>query len=188
MKQELESLLEIPPFLDTPHGRVFLKAFPKENHRLVVQETLSSAAGFDVGIIQQTNETERPFFSHCPFDANWTHTKNFCVLAYSEKAKVGIDAEFIRPKSLRLAERFFHLEEINYLKDLEQKNQRQTTIEFFKLWCRKEAYFKCLGGSFFSGTLRKSMLSKEQENVSFSEFMVEHSLGPICIVLATSSR
>ena len=30
--------------------------------------------------------------------------------------------------------------------------------EFFRLWCRKEAYYKCVGGDFFEGTLRRNML------------------------------
>ena len=29
---------------------------------------------------------------------------------------------------------------------------------FFKLWCRKEAFYKCVGGEFFEGTLRRNML------------------------------
>jgi hypothetical protein len=29
--------------------------------------------------------------------------------------------------------------------------------EFFKLWCRKEAFYKCVGGEFFEGTLRRDM-------------------------------
>jgi phosphopantetheinyl transferase (holo-ACP synthase) len=55
---------------------------------------------------------------------------------------------------LHLAERFFSKEESAQLATLDV-NQAQK--EFFKLWCRKEAFYKCVGGEFFEGTLRRDM-------------------------------
>lgn len=188
MENEFQKLLGLPSFLDTPYGRVFLFACPKGNHRAEIQKKLSDSVGFDVGAIIQNKETERPYFSKSPFNANWTHTKNLCILAYSESACVGIDAEFIRPKSLKIAERFFHSEEIKYLNELNQKNEYLVATEFFKLWCRKEAYFKCVGGSFWGEILGKSLLSKEQVKVSFSEFTLDYNNHSIYVVLATSPK
>ncbi len=170
MLKALKMFPQLPDFLDTPCGRVFLFLFPKENHRHTIHSILSEKAGFDVGEILQTKENERPVFSNSPFDANWSHSKNCCVLAYSESAKVGIDIEFLKPKSLRLAERFYSKEESIYLKELEQKNPEKAIQEFFRLWCRKEAYFKCIEGSFFEGSLKQNMLKNTYHEVTFFDF------------------
>lgn len=170
MLKALKMFPLLPDFLDTPYGRVFLLAFPKENHRNTIHSVLSKKAGFDVGEILQTKENERPVFSNSPFDANWSHSKNCCVLAYSESAKVGIDIEFLKPKSLRLAERFYSKEESIYLKELEQENPEKAIQEFFRLWCHKEAHFKCVGGSFFEGSLKQNMLQNTCQEVSFFDF------------------
>ena len=65
-----------------------------------------------------------------------------------------MDLERFSPKRLHLAERFFSKEESAQLATLGEELAMQ---EFFKLWCRKEAFYKCVGGEFFEGTLRRDM-------------------------------
>ena len=59
---------------------------------------------------------------------------------------------------------------LSYLKELEQENPEKAIQEFFRLWCRKEAYFKCVGGSFFEGSLKQNMLQNTCQEVSFFDF------------------
>jgi phosphopantetheine--protein transferase-like protein len=82
------------------------------------------------------------------------------VVAYGErgslkKLRIGVDLERYSRKRLHLAERFFSAEEASFVNSLEGE---LAEVEFFKLWSRKEAFYKCIGGEFFEGTLRRSML------------------------------
>ena len=144
--------------IETPCGDVFIAIFPKEGprgHRERIFEILSSACGKKVseGDMVVNPDSPRPFFPERDFDANWTHSGDVCALAYSFDAVVGLDLEFFRRNRQSLAERFFSEEEVQHLQGVPQFD-----AEFFRLWCRKEAYYKCHGGDFFAGTLRRSML------------------------------
>ncbi|MCF0214979.1 MAG: 4'-phosphopantetheinyl transferase superfamily protein [Fibrobacteraceae bacterium] len=145
----------------TPCGKVFITAFPKENHRQVVYGILSEACGVPVLEAQQ-EENGRPCFKNLPLDANWTHSGNWCVLAYSFECRVGIDLELGKMRSMSLADRFFN--EAEKPKDLP---------EFYKLWCRKEALFKCAGGRFFEDALRQNVSLNTVGQVHFVDVGVE---------------
>jgi hypothetical protein len=142
----------------TPCGDVFVTMFPTEGrrgHRERIFEILSAACGKKVSQADMVvnPDSPRPFFPERDFDANWTHSGNVCALAYSFDAMVGLDLEFFRKNRQSLAERFFSEEEVSYLLATQHFDS-----EFFRLWCRKEAYYKCHGGDFFAGTLRRPML------------------------------
>jgi hypothetical protein len=149
----------------TPCGEVFVSLFPKvkgRGHREIIFNILSNACGKKVSEQDMVVNADypRPFFPERDFDANWTHSGDVCALAYSFDAMVGLDLEFFRKNRQSLAERFFCEEEVRHLQEVPQFDS-----EFFRLWCRKEAYYKCHGGDFFAGTLRRSMLTDIVEGV-----------------------
>lgn len=148
--------------LDTPLGVVHLAGFAqKPDHRSVIFGVLSDFSGVTVTAddLQESKEDPRPRFSKLDFDVNWTHSAGYCVLAFGERGslsnmRIGVDLERYSPKRLHLADRFFSAEEAAHIKSLGESAER----EFFRLWCRKEAFYKCVGGEFFEGTLRRPML------------------------------
>lgn len=148
--------------LDTPLGVVHLAGFAqKPDHRSVIFGILSDFSGVTVTAddLQESKEDPRPRFSKLDFDVNWTHSAGYCVLAFGERGslsnmRIGVDLERYSPKRLHLADRFFSAEEAAHIKSLGESAER----EFFRLWCRKEAFYKCVGGEFFEGTLRRPML------------------------------
>lgn len=148
--------------LDTPLGVVHLAGFAqKPDHRSVIFGILSDFSGVTVTAddLQEFKEDPRPRFSKLDFDVNWTHSAGYCVLAFGERGslsnmRIGVDLERYSPKRLHLADRFFSAEEAAHIKSLGESAER----EFFRLWCRKEAFYKCVGGEFFEGTLRRPML------------------------------
>ncbi|MBO7413359.1 MAG: 4'-phosphopantetheinyl transferase superfamily protein [Fibrobacter sp.] len=163
--------------IDTPCGEVFIALFPKvgpRGHRERIFEILSAACGKKVSEADMVvnPDSPRPFFPERDFDANWTHSGDVCALAYSFDTVVGLDLEFFRRNRQSLAERFFSEEEVLYL----QKASRFDS-EFFRLWCRKEAYYKCHGGDFFAGTLRRPMLSDIIDGVNLIDLDAK-SLAP----------
>jgi len=71
---------------------------------------------------------------------NWSNSKGECVLAYSKECEVGIDLEFYRDRNFEaISKRFFAPSE-----------KTNSAERFYSCWAKKEAYYKCLGGEFFS--------------------------------------
>lgn len=159
-----------PTEIQTPFGSVFWKALPVKDHLQKILRELSLASEMELSSADMVRTSEgRPEFPLCGFDANWSHSGDVCVLAYSFSAKVGVDIERIRPRKLRVAERFFADEEKARLfgKDLPGETSLR---EFYRLWCRKEAYFKCIGGEFFAGAVSRSMLPDRIGDVCLIDF------------------
>jgi phosphopantetheine--protein transferase-like protein len=148
--------------VETPLGVVHLAGFDqKPDHRSVIFGILSEFFGESVTAadLVESKENTRPEFPKLDFDVNWTHSGGYCVCAYGDRGtrgrlRIGVDLERYSPKRLHLAERFFSKEESAQLATF---NVDQAQKEFFKLWCRKEAFYKCVGGEFFEGTLRRDM-------------------------------
>ena len=150
--------------VETPLGVVHLAGFvQKPDHRSVIFRILSDYLGAPVTAVDlvESKECPRPVFPKLDFDVNWTHSDGYCVCAYGSRGslgslKIGVDLERYSPKRLHLAERFFSKDELTLLASLTGDCAMQ---EFFKLWSRKEAFYKCVGGEFFEGTLRRNMLN-----------------------------
>ena len=159
--------------VETPLGVVHLAGFvQKPDHRSVILGLLSEYVGEPViaADIVESKEDTRPKFPKLDFDVNWTHSDGYCVVAFGERdslgMRIGVDLERYSPRRLHLAERFFSADEADLIKSLmasaegsaEQGDERAAEQEFFRLWCRKESFYKCVGGEFFEGTLRRNML------------------------------
>ena len=159
--------------VETPLGVVHLAGFvQKPDHRSVILGILSEYVGEPVTAadIVESKEDTRPKFPKLDFDVNWTHSDGYCVVAFGERGslgmRIGVDLERFSPRRLHLAERFFSADEADLIKSLmvsaegsaEQGDERAADQAFFRLWCRKEAFYKCVGGEFFEGTLRRNML------------------------------
>lgn len=157
------TLLEV----ETPLGHVLLAGFrmasphtPGKSHRQKIFEILSRVAGRLVSSSDLVeSDGSRPAFPGLGFDVNWTHSGDLCVLAVAERGagmRVGVDVELHSDRRLNVAKRFFNPEEVALLESLDDDALEQ---KFFQLWCRKEALYKCVGGTFIEGTLKKSVLS-----------------------------
>ncbi|MCI6874400.1 MULTISPECIES: 4'-phosphopantetheinyl transferase superfamily protein [Hallerella] len=147
--------------LNTAYGTVHWCVLPVKNHLDTILSILSTASGMELSRVDMRRTPDgRPEFPACGFDANWTHSKDICVLAYSFTAKVGVDIEKLRPRALRIAERFFAKEETDLL-FRSNLAPDESLRQFYRIWCRKEAVFKCVGGSFLGGVLSTNVLTDE---------------------------
>ena len=155
--------------VETPLGVVHLAGFlQKPDHRSVILGILSEYVGEPVTAadILESKEDTRPKFPKLDFDVNWTHSDGYCVVAFGGRGslglRLGVDLERFSPRRLHLAERCFSTEEAALVKSLTALSgefaEHAAEREFFRLWCRKEAFYKCVGGEFFEGTLRRNML------------------------------
>lgn len=75
---------------------------------------------------------------------NWSHTAGIAVVAIARDVVPGVDVERIRrrPRTMPVAERYFHPEEVTALRALDESRREHA---FLELWTRKEAILKALG-------------------------------------------
>ncbi len=126
-------------------------------------ESCCEARSSSIVKTSSSREPSRPSFKNLDFDVNWTHSGNVCVVAFGARGSLtagaglhlGVDMEVHSPRHLRVAKRFYSPEENLHLESLDESRRLQ---EFYRLWCRKEAFFKCVGGSFFEGSVGRNVL------------------------------
>ncbi len=83
-------------------------------------------------------ELEKPYFPDAPA-FSLSHSGSWAVLA-AGGSSVGADIEQLRKADFRLAERFFHPKEFEYLKQCPDPN-----LDFTRIWTHKEAFLKAIG-------------------------------------------
>ncbi|MGM1428278.1 4'-phosphopantetheinyl transferase family protein [Sphingobacterium lactis] len=84
------------------------------------------------------NSYNKPYLNGLNF--NISHSKNKVVCAISKKFEVGIDIESIKRMDCYPVECCFTKSEIDYI-----NSSKNACIDFYKLWCRKEAAIKADG-------------------------------------------
>jgi len=102
----------------------------------------------DFGIDEKTADFEtdgngKPFIrgaENLHFNLSHSGDRAMCVIS---DFSVGCDVEKIRKIDLRLAERFFHPDEIAQINA--QSDEQQKTDLFFKIWTMKESVIKATG-------------------------------------------
>lgn len=76
---------------------------------------------------------------------NLSHSGDYVLCAVSDQ-EIGADIQRHEKYQDRLAERFFHPEELAYLREAEDRKQC-----FYDLWCLKESCIKCTGRGLSTG-------------------------------------
>ncbi len=98
----------------------------------------------------------KPYFPELPFFTfSLSHSKNRCLCLLGDTGeKLGCDLEQLRPRLpwQKLAQRFFHPQEVTWL-----LGQQQPEASFFRLWCEKEAVLKATGAGFSQGMQQFSL-------------------------------
>jgi 4'-phosphopantetheinyl transferase len=91
-----------------------------------------------------TNDYGKPALNNHKLEFNLSHSREFALIAITQKRNVGVDVERIRSnlEHESIARRFFSPNEVAELMalPLEQKE-----VAFFNGWTRKEAYIKAQG-------------------------------------------
>ena len=116
-------------------------------------------------IILSINEHGKPFLKNRPYVFfNLSHSKNMVLCAVSD-SEVGCDTEKLRPVNLKIADRFFHKNEIRQLECMNE-NERETL--FFRLWTLKESFMKATGKG-FSLSLKDFCIDLTKENIEITQ-------------------
>lgn len=93
---------------------------------------------------------------------NITHAGDYAVLALAERT-VGVDLERFRPiEWQRIAERFFHPLEQDYL-----SHSVEPEKDFFRIWTLKESYLKAEGTGFSVSPASFAVLPEGEHSATF---------------------
>ncbi len=114
----------------------------------------------------------KPYVTTPGLFVSLSHSLGVCAAAVSN-IPIGLDIELNErsvEKTLKLAERFFAPDELEYVR-LDPLNR------FFELWCKKESYVK-LTGEGFSRSFKDFSVFKLSEH--FSSFYIYGHFGCIC--------
>ncbi|MEZ4630556.1 MAG: 4'-phosphopantetheinyl transferase superfamily protein [Deinococcales bacterium] len=103
------------------------------------------------------NPKGKPYIADRALDFNLSHSQDVAMIAFSRLGAVGVDVEYLRPQEhlLALAQRVCSSAE---LMELHTLNPQQQLLAFYRMWTRKEAFIKCLGGS-IAGELKAISVS-----------------------------
>ena len=85
-------------------------------------------------------ENGKPCLTFCKFSI--AHTENMAVCAFSDM-DIGVDAEMLRPIKVRETYPFFSVGECDFV----SRTEKDRDTRFMRIWTRKEAYVKMLGGT-----------------------------------------
>lgn len=110
------------------------------------------------------NENEKPFIKNKPF-FNISHSGAFVLVAVDEN-EIGVDIEVIKESNLKLAERVFTPEEIEWM------NEKDAAERFHMLWCKKESSMKCIGTGITTPFEKFKILTKGK--VMFEETVLKN--------------
>ena len=87
----------------------------------------------------------KPYFQDEAFFFSLSHSEELVLCAVSDH-EIGVDVQMITGMDWKkLADRFYSEEETVYLQTLSARSGEDAREEFFRLWCRKEAYGKMTG-------------------------------------------
>lgn len=84
----------------------------------------------------------KPHIPGCPLCYNLSHSGSIAIIAVS-KNNIGCDVEYIKPTSMKAAERFFCDDEYKLLENAVTDSKR--TELFYRLWTLKESFMKATG-------------------------------------------
>lgn len=83
------------------------------------------------------NNISKPVLVNKTESISISHSQNYATVITSKNKKVGIDIEEITPRIHKIAHKFLHTSEKEYL-----ENETQKTEMLYLIWCAKEAIYK----------------------------------------------
>jgi len=85
-----------------------------------------------------SDENGKPYLANFPQRISLTHSFDYAAVMMSDFGEVGIDLELIKPKILRIADKFMKTAELDAIGG-------QHVEKLYACWCAKEAVYKLQG-------------------------------------------
>lgn len=101
----------------------------------VLLRTMLNTPGF---IDCPSDENGKPYLANFPQRISLTHSFDYAAVMMSDNGEVGIDLELVKPKIVRIADKFMKPEELSVIGDNDVE-------KLYACWCAKEAVYKLQG-------------------------------------------
>lgn len=174
--------------LDRYKGR-FEKAKESIFSRLILFDFLSKYCNINTKLLKiYYTDAGKPYFEDSHIHFSIAHSGKTALIAVSFSGIIGVDFEHESKKKdyKKLSKRFFHPEESNFL---ELSKEEELADLFLKMWIKKEAIVKCLGGTMFSmmskiNTLDNTIYNVDNQNIDLINFALinaENNFKNICL-------
>src|SRR5690606_4778889 len=85
-----------------------------------------------------SDENGKPYLANFPQRISLTHSFDYAAVMMSDGGEVGIDLELVKPKILRIADKFMKAEELEAV-------GKDNIEKLYACWCAKEAVYKLQG-------------------------------------------
>lgn len=136
INESVDSLLNDYQFSEIEEKEFSQIALEKrQKEYLTSRIILKKLLGFNSDLIYE--ETGKPKLNNSNLYVSISHSAEFVVAFISER-RVGIDVENLERNIEKIAHRFLHKTELDFIKKGEHQKKQKTTI-----WSAKEAIFKC---------------------------------------------
>ncbi len=105
-----------------------------------------------------SDENGKPYLANFPYKISLTHSFDYVSVMMSANREVGIDLELIKPKILRIANKFMKDEELALI------DPAHEILQLYACWCAKEAVYKLQGNRGVSFRENMTILPFEYQN------------------------
>lgn len=132
----------------------------------VLLRTMLNTSGY---IDCPSDENGKPYLANFPQRISLTHSFDYAAVMMSDNGEVGIDLELVKPKILRIADKFMKPDELAAIgKDRIEK--------LYACWCAKEAVYKLQGnkGVSFKDNMTVNPFDYQDQGVLFLDLDSPH--------------
>lgn len=126
--------------------------------RVLLREMLKTSEFIDC----PNDEHGKPYLANFPQKISLTHSYDYVSVFLSDDKEVGIDLELVKPKILRIADKFMKEEELEFIPFQDEELAIKT---LYACWCAKEAVYKLQG--------RKGVSFRDNMTISPFEFTAQ---------------
>lgn len=132
----------------------------------VLLRTMLNTSGY---IDCPSDENGKPYLANFPQRISLTHSFDYAAVMMSDNGEVGIDLELVKPKIVRIADKFMKPDELAAIgKDRIEK--------LYACWCAKEAVYKLQGnkGVSFKDNMTVNPFDYQDQGVLFLDLDSPH--------------
>lgn len=118
------------------------KYLEKDRYNTMISEILVRMIYKDRLNLSEVTFDRNKFGLFCNENNNYkisiSHSGNYVIAVVSED-EVGVDIQYMDHNMLKIAKRFFYIEEVTYI----YKFKKGLIKRFYEVWTKKESYYKC---------------------------------------------
>jgi len=133
--------------------------------RVLLREMLNTTGYIDC----PSDENGKPYLANFPQRISLTHSFEYAAVMMSDVGEVGIDLELVKPKILRIADKFMKPDELEAIGG-------DYIDKLYACWCAKEAVYKLQGnkGVSFKDNMTILPFTFQDQGVLFLELSAPH--------------